>query len=265
MINNSNLRLIKDENDFFYLAASSYVGDREDQQDSFGYSLKQDQGLVVVADGMGGLESGKIASEIVVDNFINHYNDNFFSEEKIELLIEAAKRADEKVFGIKSKLGKHIKSGSTVVSIIINRKSLVWCSVGDSRAYLFRGGELVQITQDHNYHTVLLEKMNAGILSTTEYENEKSQGEALISFLGIGNLSLIDFSERPIRLIKDDKIILMSDGLYKIVKDSEIARILDNFNNVEEAIQALEMKARKNKKNSGEFRDNTTVALIKIK
>lgn len=265
MINNKNLRLIKDENDIFNLAAVSYIGDREDQQDSFGYSLKQDQGLVVVADGMGGLESGKIASEIAVENFINYYNENFFSEEKIELLIEAAKKADEKVFGIKNKLGNHIKSGSTVVSIIINRKSLIWCSVGDSRAYLFRGGELVQITQDHNYHTVLLEKINAGILSATEYEKEKTQGEALISFLGIGNLSLIDFSESPIGLIKDDKIILMSDGLYKIVTDSEIARILENFNNVEEAIQALEMKARKNVNSSGKFRDNMTVALIKIK
>lgn len=259
------IQLIKDENSIFQLAALSVVGDREDQQDSFGYSLKQEQGIVVVSDGMGGLESGKIASEMAIETFTGDYDEKFLEKEQIEILIDAAKKTDEKLTKIKSESGNLIKSGSTVVSIIIFRKNLIWCSVGDSRAYLLRGGDLVQITQDHNYYAVLTEKMNAGILTSQEYEKEKKHGESLISFLGIGNLSLIDYSKMPIELMKDDRIILMSDGLYKIVTDFEIKRILDNFTNIEEAVQALEMKARKNAKNSGNFRDNMTVALIKIK
>ena len=57
----------------------------------------------------------------------------------------------------------------------------------------------------------------------------------------------------------------MSDGLYKIVSDSEIARILDNFSNIGEAVQALELKVQKKAKNGTEARDNMTVALIKVK
>jgi protein phosphatase len=166
---------------------------------------------------------------------------------------------------LKNADGALLKAGSTIVSIVVNRKKLMWCSVGDSRAYLMRDGEMVQLTLDHNYHTVLVEKMNAGLLDRREFEQENMRGEALISFLGIGNLALIDYSESPLELKKDDKIIIMSDGLYKIVTDAEIARILDNFNNIGEAVQALELKARKKAKNDREARDNMTVALIKIK
>ena len=123
---------------------------------------------------------------------------------------------------------------------------------------------MVQLTQDHNYHTVLVEKLKAGLLNDREFMEEDVRGEALISFLGIGNLALIDYSESPLELQKDDKIIIMSDGLYKLVTDSEIARILDNFSNIKEAIWALEMKARKSARNNAVSRDNMTVAIIKV-
>ena len=97
-----------------------------------------------------------------------------------------------------------------------------------------------------------MEKANAGLLDEEEFAKEDVRGEALISFLGIGNLALIDYSKSPLELQKDDKIIIMSDGLYKIVSDAEIARILENFNNIWEAVQALEMKAKKNAKYGNE-------------
>jgi protein phosphatase len=158
-----------------------------------------------------------------------------------------------------------LKAGSTLAAVMINQRKLMWCSVGDSRAYLMRNSEMVQLTQDHNYHTVLVEKVNAGLLSEEEFEIENARGETLISYLGIGNLALIDYSKTPLGLEKDDKIIVMSDGLYKIVTDSEIARILDNFNNIGEAVLALETKAKMKAKNNNELRDNMTIALIKIK
>ena len=126
-----------------------------------------------------------------------------------------------------------------------------------------RKGEIVQLTQDQNYYTVLLGKRKAGLLDETEFYKESKRGEALISFLGIGNLELIDYSEIPVDLEKEDRIIIMSDGLYKT--DSEILRILSNFKNIEEAVQALEIKAEKNAKSNQKSRDNMTIALIGIK
>ncbi len=265
MIYHSDHQLVKDENYAFQMAALSVIGDRDDQQDSFGYFLKQDEGLVVVCDGMGGHDGGKAASEMAVQAFIAQYAESHPIAKQTDMLIDTAKKTDEMISRLRNDNGDLLKAGSTLISILINRKKLMWCSVGDSRAYLVRDGEIVQLTQDHNYRTVLIEKVNAGLLDETEFRKEDARGEALISFLGIGNLALIDYSENPFELKKDDKIIIMSDGLYKIVTDSEIARILDNFNNIEEAVQALEIKAKKNSKNKNESRDNMTVALIKVK
>lgn len=265
MLYHSDQQLIKDENSAFQMAALSVIGDRADQQDSFGYALKQDEGLVVVCDGMGGHEGGKTASEMAVQTFLAQYSETYLIAQQTEKLIETAKKTDDMISQLRNEQGDLLKAGSTLVSVLVNRKKLMWCSVGDSRAYLVRNGEMVQLTQDHNYHTVLIEKLNAGLINKVEFEKENNRGEALISFLGIGNLALIDYSESPLEIKKDDKIIIMSDGLYKIVSDSEIARILDNFNNIGEAVQALEMKAKKNAKNNNESRDNMTVVLIKVK
>lgn len=265
MLHSKEQQLKKEENSAFQLAALSLIGDREEQQDSIGYSLKNDEGLVVVCDGMGGHKGGKIASNLAVQVFLECYSKNQFDSNNVRGLIEASHIADEKISQLKDQYGELLKAGSTLVSILIKNKKLLWCSIGDSRAYLIRNSEMVQLTQDHNYHTVLIEKLNAGLIDSIEFKREDERGEALISFLGIGNLTLIDYNITPFELQTEDKIIIMSDGLYKIVNDSEIARILDNFNNIDEAVQALEMKAKKKTKNLQFSRDNMTIAIIKIK
>lgn len=252
---------ISEENEVLSLSIISSIGDREEQQDSYGYMLKAREGLIVICDGMGGHRGGKIASKCAVEKFLTNYD---VGKDK-EYLIECAKASDLDISEIADDNGEILKAGSTLVSVIIRENKLIWCSVGDSRAYLIRNGELVQLTQDHNYHTVLVEKRNAGIITEEEFFSEDKKGEALISYLGMGKLELIDYSETSFELIKDDRIILMSDGLYKLVSDEEIERLLNNFGNVVDAMWALEQKARKNAKNYGVSRDNMTIALIKIK
>lgn len=258
-------QLISDSNSIFEIAAIAVLGDREDQQDSFGFDLKSDEGVVIVCDGMGGYEGGKLASEVAVDCILKEYQDGYPCDNHIRMLTEATKKANDKICTLKSRNGKPLNAGSTIVTVLINRNGLCWCSVGDSRAYLLRDGEFVQLTQDHNYLTVLNEKLNSGMISESEFYIERSKGEALISFLGVGELKLVDCNVHPVELKSGDKIIVMSDGLYKIVSDEEISRIIDNFSNTGEAVMALEMKAKKNAKSKGAVRDNMTVAIMKIK
>ena len=87
-------QLVKDENSVFQLAALSVIGDRPDQQDSFGYSLRQDEGLVVVCDGMGGHEGGKVASELAVQNVLTRYSETYRTSGHMDMLIETAQKAD---------------------------------------------------------------------------------------------------------------------------------------------------------------------------
>lgn len=265
MQNYKDNQLVSDENSVLSLSVISVIGDRDDQQDSFGFSLKNDEGIVVVCDGMGGHEGGRIASNIAITRFIDDYDDSYPSNIPDQVLISSAKASDLKVSSLKNINGEPLNAGSTCVALIIKGKKLYWCSVGDSRAYLLRNDEFVQLTQDQNYKTVLDEKLHAGIISEDEYKAEEKRGEALISYLGIGNLSLIDYSESPLLLESGDKIIISSDGLYKLVSDEEIQRVVDNFRKSEEALNALDMKAKKAAKQREKSRDNMTVAIISIK
>ena len=112
---------------------------------------------------------------------------------------------------------------------------------------------------------MLHEQLRSGIIDEERFNTEIVHSEALISYLGIGNLSLIDYNLNPLPLESDDKIILMSDGLFKLVTDEEIKRVLKNFKNNAEALQALNAKAERSSRVKKSVRDNMTAAIISVK
>ena len=73
MQNHKDNQLINDENAVINVSIMSVIGDRDEQQDCFGYLLKVNEGIVVVCDGMGGHEGGQIASSISTESFISDY------------------------------------------------------------------------------------------------------------------------------------------------------------------------------------------------
>jgi len=260
----SNSQIITDSNDLFELAAITVLGDRPQQQDCFGWSLRSSGGLVVLCDGMGGHQGGARASAAAVDCFLSAYEREPDAQPG-PLLAGSTMEANSVISGMKDEAGLPLKAGSTLTAVLLRGGELFWSSVGDSRAYLVRGDAFVQFTQDQNYRTVLDEQLRSGTITRETYNRNLPKAEALISYLGIGDLRLVDHNAVPLRLCQGDKLILMSDGLYKLMSDEEISRILENFSSLRDALQALELKARKNAKNSAIQRDNMTVALIKLK
>lgn len=264
MQNYKNDQLVKDENQMMDVAILTTIGNREEQQDMFGYHLMNNECIVVICDGMGGHKGGKLASSISVEQFLRDYRNHYPAQDPISLLMSSAKSSDAAISELRNDSGEKLNAGSTCVSVIIREKQLYWCSVGDSRAYLLRGEEFVQLTQDQNYKTVLGERLRTGEITDAEYRLEMGRGEALISYLGIGELSLIDYNSTPLSLESGDKIILMTDGLYKTVPETEIQQILENFRNSAEALQALDKLASKTAKAKRFSRDNLTAAIITI-
>ena len=253
----------REKNDHFDLLLYSDIGDREEQQDRIGWSLDEKAAMVAICDGMGGHAGGSIASGLAVNCIVSSYQRHKHNINAAWLL-NCLKLADTDIASQTRENGKPLNAGSTAVVVWISDELLYWGSVGDSRAYLLRGCEFVQLTKDQTYQIVLDEKKAAGLLTDEQYSIEAQRGETLISYLGIGNLNLIDYSVSPVRLRSGDRIIVMSDGLYKTVTDEKIQRILLNFKSGQEAAAALEELSKKCAKKANESRDNTTVAIISI-
>lgn len=256
---------ITDENSVFELAILSVLGDRESQEDCFGYELKANGGIVTLCDGMGGHRGGRLASNAAVHAFLTAYSKEYVATGISDFLLDVAHSADNVISNMKDEKGNLLNAGTTLVAVILDEYGLYWSSAGDSRMYLYRDGEFVQVTQDHNYRFVLDTKLAAADISQQEYEQEIHKGDALVSFLGRGKLEIIDYNKEPFIIQKNDKIFLMTDGMYKILSDLEIGNVINNFNNIGEALRALESKASRIAKSRGIVRDNMTAALIKIK
>ena len=245
MNNHKNRYSFYDKNNSFEVAVFSIIGDRADQQDSSGLFLRYNEGIIAVADGMGGADGGRIAADIAVKNIINRYEAVDYIEDFTDFFIDNVKQSDYKINNLKNKNGDKMGAGSTIVSVAVRDRFLHWISVGDSRIYLYSNNKFAQLTKDHNYFSAL------------------EEGEALISYLGIGNLKLVDINQEPLELNKNDIVLLSSDGLYKTLESETIAAILNNFNNINEAASALEQKCAKTAQKKNIHRDNTTFAIIK--
>ncbi len=256
--------LINAENEILNLCFLSSVGDRSDQQDSAGYLLNEKDGAIIICDGMGGHRDGKLASRIGVESFlerIDSIKEGYINKDMIEYVQDI----DEDIADLTDENGEPLRAGSTLVAVYIKGEDLYWVSVGDSRIYILRKDEFIQITEDHTYELALKENIKAGEITEQFYQEEIDKSEALISFLGAGELPLISSNETAFKLQSGDRIILMSDGLYKNLTEDYIKSIICNFTNPSESLTSLDYQSMKNAHKEEKSRDNLTVALINIK
>lgn len=245
----------------------SLLGDRPEQQDSYKYFISGKRLVALVCDGMGGHKGGSLASKTAIASFVGEYEKNDAMGNNIpHSLLSAIQLADKQVASLADDEGNRLRAGSTLVCVVVDNGMLHWVSAGDSRFYLVRDEKMLQVTKDHNYKMLLDERLQSGVITKEEYLREAGEnGEKLISFMGVGALPYIDSNSAPIPLKSGDRLLLTSDGLYKILPDEDIERILSNFSNVSEALKALEMKIGKVIRSKKIIRDNITSVLIKIK
>lgn len=243
------------------LSAASVIGTRKKQQDCVFAQTEENGAIAVICDGIGGLENGEIASQIAVKTLVEDFYERelidsiqgFLEQEiiKIDRLIADYANCDQ----------KRIHMGTTLVTVIIDGNECYWASVGDSRIYFLRNHDLYLMNQMHNYRFNLNKQLKTGMITKEEYHKEEKNAEALISYLGMGNISLMDIGKKPIKLMEGDEILLCSDGLYKRYNDNEIRGFMENHNIPFKwkagAITGSIMKQLRGSQ------DNTSVALMK--
>src|SRR5829696_4209011 len=192
---------------------------RQNNEDALLVGEGQDETLFVVADGIGGFEAGEVASSLAVDVLKDLQPDEPFKAAigEANRRIVAAGRSDEKLSGM----------GTTVVAIRFGGKQgeplAEVAHVGDSRAYLMRGGDMNPITEDHS---LVAELVRSGDL-TRDQAAEHPQKNLITRALGADEEVDVDTAILPIEA--GDRILLCSDGLSDMVSEAEISELLADF------------------------------------
>lgn len=238
----------------------SILGTRKNQQDSA--FVQSESGLTVgiVCDGMGGLNAGEVASQMAVTQFI----EAFYREEvkDIPLFMEQEiVKIDQNVFDAEDENHEKLGAGTTLVAVIIRKDQMYCASVGDSRIYLIRNSKIHALNRLHNYREQLDRMLRQDMITEAEYRKEEPKAEALTSFVGMGNLLILDVTKQPMQLKDGDVILLCSDGLYKTLSEEQMRAVVENHN-IPWNLKARAL-TRKAEEETISKQDNTTVVLIK--
>lgn len=239
----------------------SVIGTRKNQQDSLFSHFDQNSGIAVVCDGMGGLQGGELASQTAVSILVKDYFDSSPIANVPEFFCTEAVKVDQLVYNLQDASGMSMEAGTTLVSIIINNGELFWLSVGDSKIYIIRRNSIQCINRLHNYRMTMDEQLSQGTMTMEEYQANERHAEALISYIGMGNVSLMDINSTGFELEDNDIILLTSDGLYRLLTDEMIYNIVRR--NMFDMSRAAQMLVREAEKRVINAQDNTSVVVVR--
>jgi len=230
---------------------TTHVGQvRDGNEDNF-VSI---DGLYFVADGMGGHSAGEVASEIAVRILQEVYTDPKVRVSSPGLLADAISTANTAIFMEAMHDSSKTGMGTTLTGLAVTNgpdNQIVVANVGDSRTYLWRHGELRQITKDHSHVQTLVDR---GAISRAE-ARVHFQRNIVLRAMGIE--SWVDIDTFPMTVEDGDRFIMCSDGLVDEADDDEIETEIRLSVSVQDLADRLVDLANRN---GG--RDNITVVVV---
>jgi len=237
---------------------------RKHNEDTFAIVLRE--GLLAVADGMGGHAAGEVAAKIAVDTieeFITdtgqklentwpfHYNHQWdFNSNRLAIAVE---KANERVISAVARQPSLKGMGTTLVAAILNGTGMSLAHVGDSRAYRLRGNVLERLTDDHSW---VHEQIATGILTEEEAKTHPLKN-VVTRALGGGPTVVPEVQEYQLQT--GDRYLLCSDGLTTMLNDNEVAGIMGPRKGLEETCHDLVEEA-----NEKGGLDNVTVIVAEV-
>lgn len=216
--------------------------------------------LAIVADGVGGNPAGEVASRLACEQMVSYINETTGNEDYSDLLFSALVYANNEIVKLHS-LPQYNNMSCVMSTALLDISSgeLYISHVGDTRLFVKKGGTLYKLTQDHNMAGQLEDQGKI-----TEDERMRHPHRNWIT-RSIGNKVLSHFyadyvhMER-VKLSPPCSVLICSDGLYDMIKSSEISEILSLEENIQEKVTRLINAA-----NAAGGKDNITSVLIEIK
>jgi protein phosphatase len=206
--------------------------------------------VFAVADGMGGAQAGEVASRIAAESFDAAERGDSSPEGYLRsIAVDANTRINDLAAEDESRSGM----GTTFTAALVEGDDVSLAHVGDSRAYLFRDGDLRMLTSDHS---LVEELLRQGKLTREQAEDHPQRS---IITRALGPERQVEVDTMTYRAKDGDIYLLCSDGLTTMVKDDLIAAILARANSLEGAANELIEQA-----NLAGGRDNITVVLFRV-
>ncbi len=233
---------------------------RQHNEDHIGYD--QELGIAVLADGMGGHQSGEIASHMAVESVMEHLQSmadpessrSITGSQLLEYVSNTISYSNSMIFQAAEALEQHKGMGTTLVAVLIREGFIYAGHVGDSRLYVFRNDDLQRITKDHSLVQDLVDRG----FYTEEEARQASVGHIVTRALGTKEQVEVDTVQEELQ--EGDIYLLCSDGLSDMVEDWKIQETLrETQQNLEDAVKNLIKLA-----NSNGGKDNISVILLQV-
>ncbi|MEG0291352.1 MAG: Stp1/IreP family PP2C-type Ser/Thr phosphatase [Anaerovoracaceae bacterium] len=217
------------------------------------------ENVYMVADGVGGNNAGECASNMAVSKIAECIRENSLTgiEDQNEIAI-CLKRyieiANKEIIDFALHNKENRGMATTLVMCYIKGDTLYIANIGDSRAYIYRQGELFQITEDHSYVNSLI-KMGA---ITHEEAKDHEKGHMITKALGAAKEADADYYQT--KIVDGDVVLLCTDGLYGELSEGEIEKLISQEGDMSKLAEKLIAYA-----NEAGGRDNITAVCIKTK
>jgi PPM family protein phosphatase len=207
--------------------------------------------LFAVADGMGGAQAGEVASRLAASALERGDSDGLNGPERIDALIQEANR---RIYDRASTDPAASGMGTTMTVALVEGMTVAIGHVGDSRAYLVRGEQMEQLTEDHS---LVNELLKSGRLSEEEAHVHPQRS---VITRAVGTDPDVDVDGFTIEAEEGDVFLLCSDGLSDMVADEEILELVHaNRDDLDKAVKSLVAAA-----NRGGGEDNITAVAFRI-
>jgi protein phosphatase len=232
---------------------------RPQNEDAF--MSRAEEGLFVVCDGMGGAPAGEVASEMAIQAIARELKDQTDGDElesspflpHTQRLVDAVRQSNEFIYGEAQRDPRQAGMGTTIVGAWICEQIAGVAHVGDSRAYLWHNDRLEPLTRDHS----LMEAHIEAGLADEGQSLPVEQQNILVRVLGREPAVDVDVTEVPVR--SGDYVLLCSDGLTRMVAESELADAIRTYQDPQQICDHLIATANKN---GGA--DNITVVVVEV-
>ncbi len=249
----------------FVTGGFTHVGMRRDHNED-AFSINPDRRLFIVADGMGGHNSGEIASKMTIETIDNFFKAHEQDEEitwpyKYDRRLNFAQNmlkvgtmlANDRVWETSQRNDLYHGMGTTVVAVHLENRTAHIANVGDSRCYLCREGEIRQLSEDHSLLNDTLKRQK---LTPEEIKNFPHKN-VIMRALGIKDQVEVDLFQHEMR--KGDTLLLCTDGLTDMISDQQILDVMFTTPDIKLAAKLLVREA-----NHAGGNDNITTVLIQL-